>query len=571
MAGTFPSEKIVRENRPEYVLESFFYIKPWQVEEMPKWKMFLLDSGAFTFMHGVEASSKPVDWDGYLSRYIDFINRHDVQHFFELDVDIIVGYDAVKRMRARLEAETGKRSIPVWHRSRGLDEFKNLCRDYPYIGIGGFAIKHIQPSEYGYIKRLVQYGRYEGGMRMIETKKTTAPEASVGADVVQPSQKFNTNIIANEPAQINLQTTENEKKFALNTVSMSELYDTVYPPRKPIVDGLLYGGTYLFVGAPKVGKSFFMGQLAYHVAMGLPLWEYKVHQGTVLYLALEDDYARLQHRLSRMFGVEEAASLYFATQAKTLSEGLDQQLEHFIREHPDVRLIIIDTLQKVREVGGDRYSYASDYEIVTKLKAFSDKYGICLLVVHHTRKMEAEDSFDMISGTNGLLGAADGAFILQKKKRTDNTAILDVVGRDQPDQELTLEFNRERCLWMFQKAETELWKQPPDPLLEAVSRLLSQDAPEWNGSPTELLAKLPDVGVQANVLTRKLNVSADRLYNDYGIRYESKRTHEGRSVSLKLETQGVTICDGRDGIFECGPDIENTVTIDTTVTEEVKP
>ena len=102
--------------------------------------------------------------------------------------------------------------------------------------------------------------------------------------------------------------------------------------------------------------------------------------------------------------------------------------------------------------------------------------------------MEAEDSFDMISGTNGLLGAADGAFILQKKKRTDNTAILDVVGRDQPDQELTLEFNRERCLWMFQKAETELWKQPPDPLLEAVSRLLSQDAPEWNGSPTELLA-----------------------------------------------------------------------------------
>ena len=106
---------------------------------------------------------------------------------------------------------------------------------------------------------------------MIETKKTTAPEASVGADVVQPSQKFNTNIIANEPAQINLQTTENEKKFALNTVSMSELYDTVYPPRKPIVDGLLYGGTYLFVGAPKVGKSFFMGQLAYHVAMGLPL------------------------------------------------------------------------------------------------------------------------------------------------------------------------------------------------------------------------------------------------------------------------------------------------------------
>ena len=138
LAGTFPAEKIVKEYHPEYVLESFFYIRPWQIEEIPKWKMFLLDSGAFTFMHGIEASSKPVDWDGYLSRYIDFINRNNVQHFFELDVDSIVGYDAVKRMRARLEAETGKQSIPVWHRSRGLDEFKRLCRDYPYIGIGGF-------------------------------------------------------------------------------------------------------------------------------------------------------------------------------------------------------------------------------------------------------------------------------------------------------------------------------------------------------------------------------------------------------------------------------------------------
>lgn len=131
LAGTFPAEKIVKEYRPEYVLESFFYIRPWQIEEIPKWKMFLLDSGAFTFMHGIEASSKPVDWDGYLSRYIDFINRNNVQHFFELDVDSIVGYDAVKRMRARLEAETGKQSIPVWHRSRGLDEFKRLCRIIP--------------------------------------------------------------------------------------------------------------------------------------------------------------------------------------------------------------------------------------------------------------------------------------------------------------------------------------------------------------------------------------------------------------------------------------------------------
>ena len=350
---------------------------------------------------------------------------------------------------------------------------------------------------------------------MTEKMKTTAPLSSVGADGAQPQLKNHSEIIANETAQINLQAAQNPEKFGnggLQTVSMTELYDTVYPPRTPIVDGFLYGGTYLFVGAPKVGKSFFMGQLAYHVAMGLPLWDYPIRKGTVLYLALEDDYARLQRRLSGMFGVECADNLYFATQAKTLNEGLGRQLEEFLKAHRDARLIIIDTLQKVREVGGDRYSYSSDYEIVTKLKSFSDKYGICLLVVHHTRKLESEDSFDMISGTNGLLGAADGAFIMHKKKRTDNEAVMDIVGRDQPDQELTIEF-----------------------LLEAINNFLTEDKPEWEGTATELVSQLPDMQIQANVLSRKLNVVNSQLLNDYGIFYDNKRGHERKIILKRLE------------------------------------
>ena len=378
---------------------------------------------------------------------------------------------------------------------------------------------------------------------MTGKRKTTASVSSVGADGKQPNLKKDTEIIANETAKNNLQATNNCKSpeksgCSLQTVSMTELYDTLYPPRSPVVDGFLYGGTYLFVGAPKVGKSFFMGQLAYHVAMGLPLWDYPVRKGTVLYLALEDDYARLQRRLSQMFGVESADNLYFATQAKTLKEGLDGELEEFVKHHTDARLIIIDTLQKVREVGGETFSYSNDYEIVTKLKAFSDKYGICLLVVHHTRKMESGDSFDMISGTNGLLGAADGAFIMQKKKRTDNTAVLDIVGRDQPDQELTIEFDREHCIWKFKKAETELWKQPPNPLLEAINGLLTEDRQEWEGTATELLKLLPDMQLSANVLSRRLNVVNSQLLNDYGIFYDNKRGHERRIILKRLERNG---------------------------------
>lgn len=375
---------------------------------------------------------------------------------------------------------------------------------------------------------------------MTGKRKTTASVSSVGADGKQPNIKKDTEIIANETAQINLQATNNcnspEKSgCSLQTVSMTELYDTLYPPRTPVVDGFLYGGTYLFVGAPKVGKSFFMGQPAYHIAMGIPLWDYPVRKGTVLYLALEDDYARLQRRLSQMFGIESADNLYFATQAKTLKEGLDGELEEFVKQHTDARLIIIDTLQKVREVGGETFSYSNDYEIVTKLKAFSDKYGICLLVVHHTRKMESGDSFDMISGTNGLLGAADGAFIMQKKKRTDNTAVLDIVGRDQPDQELTIEFDRECCIWKFKKAETELWKQPPNPLLEAINEFLAEGRPEWEGTATELLKQLPDMQLSANVLSRRLNVVNSQLLNDYGIFYDNKRGHERRIILKRLE------------------------------------
>ena len=323
------------------------------------------------------------------------------------------------------------------------------------------------------------------------------------------------------------------EKTTLQEVSMTELYDRVYEPKVPVVEGLIYPGTYIFAGAPKVGKSFFMAQLAYHVAAGIPLWEYPVRQGTVLYLALEDDYARLQKRLSRMFDVESSSSLYLVTEVGTVTDGLEPQLEQFITRHPDTVLVIIDTLQMVRELGREQYSYAKDYEVIKSLKAFADKHDICFLVVHHTRKMEAEDSFDMISGTNGLLGAADGAFVLKKKKRTDRMAALSIVGRDQQDQELKLEFDQERCYWKFVSTETELWKDPPDPMLEAVNRMLAEKGNEWAGTSTELIDILEGIEHPApHALTRKLNVSAERLLNEYGIRYETGRNCSGRFIRL---------------------------------------
>ena len=279
----------------------------------------------------------------------------------------------------------------------------------------------------------------------MDRKEMTAPVSPVAAGAEQ-SQSLDKTIIAETAqnckmpdetfSQMQLEMLRMLDPSFLATISMKELYERIFQRKPPIIDGLLNAGTYLFVGAPKLGKSFFMAQLAYHVSTGTPLWEYPVRQGTVLYLALEDDYRRLQERLYRMFGTEGTDKLFFSVTANQIGKGLDEQLAGFIGQHPDTSLIIIDTLQKIREMSGDTCSYAGDYEVITKLKRFADKYHICLMLVHHTRKQQSDDKFDMISGTNGLLGAADGAFLLHKKKRTESTAILEISGRDQQDQRL---------------------------------------------------------------------------------------------------------------------------------------
>ena len=317
----------------------------------------------------------------------------------------------------------------------------------------------------------------------------------------------------------------------LKTVSMTNLYDMTFPPRIPVIEGLLLCGTYIFAGSPKIGKSFFMAQVGYHVAKGIPLWNYPVRQGNVLYLALEDDYARLQGRLSMMFGVETVDGLHFATRSRTIDDGLIQQLEQFLLEHPDTRLIIVDTLQKVRDSWNDSYSYSADYQNITALKEFSDNRSVAVLVVHHTRKMEASDSFDMISGTNGLLGAADGAFILIKKKRTDNEATMQVVGRDQEDQVLTLEFNRDRCVWELKKVEKELRKKPVDEAITMIAAFIKKEG-QWEGTATQLLSCLPGLDLKPNVLTRKLNVGNSVLFNEFNISYSCWRSGDKRTIRL---------------------------------------
>lgn len=133
----------------KYMLESFFSMTDWLIPVIKRCEFFILDSGAFTFINN---SKNNIDFDEYLTRYIEFINKYDIQYFFELDVDVIVGLKEVERLRKRLEAETGKKCIPVWHRSRGKENFIAMCKEYNYVAIGGIALKEIKPQEHKYLK-----------------------------------------------------------------------------------------------------------------------------------------------------------------------------------------------------------------------------------------------------------------------------------------------------------------------------------------------------------------------------------------------------------------------------------
>lgn len=130
------------------ILESFFYISkdPRMTSLIPYFSDFLLDSGAFTFMMGNHKGE--IDWQEYTEKYAAFINTNKINKFFELDIDSIVGYEKVKELRKLLESLTGKQPIPVWHKSRGKDEFLRMAEDYKYVALGGIVSKEWSKDEH---------------------------------------------------------------------------------------------------------------------------------------------------------------------------------------------------------------------------------------------------------------------------------------------------------------------------------------------------------------------------------------------------------------------------------------
>lgn len=285
---------------------------------------------------------------------------------------------------------------------------------------------------------------------------------------------------------------ENPQPAGLAVHSMADLQKADLPPVYFVVDGLLPQGLALLASPPKFGKSWAMLDLCCAVASGGWFLGRHANKSPCLYLALEDSDNRLQSRLNKILNGKEAPrDFYYATAAPGLANGLIEQLEVFMQGHPDTRLVVIDTFQKVRSVmGGKANAYGVDYADAGALKAFADKHGLCLLLVHHLRKMQDDsDPFNRISGTSGILGAADTALVLARDKRSDAETLLSITGRDVDEAELVCRFNKGTFRWEVlgdaetvaaQKAQQEYEESP---IVRTAIKLVNQDPQHcWTGT-----------------------------------------------------------------------------------------
>lgn len=234
----------------------------------------------------------------------------------------------------------------------------------------------------------------------------------------------------------------------LRGISAASLMAKHFEPVNYVIPGLLAEGAWILAGPPKLGKSWLCYDFGLAIAAGRPVFgTIPVTQGDVLYLALEDSQRRLKSRLLKKGIRNPPERLTLATEWPGLDDGCIAELEAWADAVQRPSLVIVDVLKMVR--GATRANetvYDADYRALTGLAHFARSRGIVVLVVHHTRKMAADDPLESISGTNGLTGCADGVMVLKRDIGTGHCLIY-VRGRDIEEAEKAVRFEVEIGTW----------------------------------------------------------------------------------------------------------------------------
>ena len=299
-----------------------------------------------------------------------------------------------------------------------------------------------------------------------------------------------------------------------HSVTADQLQHKVFEPLRFVLPGLVPEGATLLVSRPKLGKSWLVLDLCLAIAAErFTLGTLKPTSGDVLYLALEDGERRLQRRLTKLlptFGNRWPPRLTFATDWRRASEGGIADIEEWCQSVSRPTAVVIDTLQKLRAVqGNNQNGYAVDYEAVASLQKLAMKFGIAVIIVHHDRKMDADDPFDTISGMLGLTGAADTILVMKREARG---VILYGRGRDIEESESALSFRKDACCWSIHGPSSEVHKS--NERGKVIDALAKADGP----------MKVIDIIIAANLPNRG---AADTLLHRMAADGEIERTGKG--------------------------------------------
>ena len=298
----------------------------------------------------------------------------------------------------------------------------------------------------------------------------------------------------------------------------TELLKRHIDPSEYLVEDMVTTGLGLIVAPPKFGKSWFALDLAISVATGTDFFGKKTKQAGVLYYALEDNDRRLQKRLGQVAGDRVDLDLFYHTEsAPTIEEGLFDEIYKHLQEHPDIKLVVIDTLQKVRGLAKKTEgAYGYDYRELGSFQKFVFENDISICLVHHTRKIiDKNDLIGNVSGTNGLAGAADYVFGMSKNKWNDDEAKLELTGRDIEPQSYIMRFSDYRWTYVGKEREVREHEEEAsytkDPVvrsvreqLDIISRMTDADPVVWEVSNSDLLQYASSNGAGFNT-TNKLS------------------------------------------------------------------
>lgn len=300
---------------------------------------------------------------------------------------------------------------------------------------------------------------------------------------------------------------------SFNPTTASELVAKEFTPPRWAIPGLILSGLTILAGPPKIGKSWMALDLCLAVATGgLALGKKKVDQGEALFLALEDSQWRIKNRLLTIASGEEIPdTLHIITASDsfpTLDQGGLKILTAWLEEHPQVRLVVIDTLERVKpQLKGIQNQYATDVKTLAPLQSLALKTNLALVVVHHTRKQEANDYLDQVLGSRGLTGTADCLAILSRARYKAN-ANLKLTGRDIEEQDLSLEFSDGKWKLIGKKDEVEI-----GPEKQRIISLIRDKGPMTPAQVAEELCKNPST---TRVIMRQM-FDKDLLQTEGGV------------------------------------------------------